>query len=273
MVKVVLDIRKSLEANAAVYFEKAKKAKKKVEGATAALERTQRKLKQIQQRQEEEKKKFAAETEEKKSAASRQSAKLWFEKFHWFISSEGFLCIGGKDATTNEIIVKKHTDSNDIVFHTELSGSPFFVVKASSGKGGIGTHTIHEAAVATASYSRTWKGGLQSVEVFWVKPEQVTKEAKSGEYISKGAFMIYGKKNYLPVSLELALGLASDGKIMGGPLSAIQVHCSKMVKLIQGDTKPSDVAKKIAHILGVGSTYIDEIIRALPAGEFKLVKP
>lgn len=273
MVKAVLDVRKSIEANAAVYFEKAKKAKKKAEGAKVALEKTQQRLQQLVLRREDEQRKFALESEQKKSVATRQQGRLWYEKFRWFMSSEGFLCIGGRDASTNEIVIKKHTGGNDIVFHTELSGSPFFVVKRDSNSSkAIGAATIEEAAIATASYSRAWKAGLQSVEVYWVKPEQVTKEAKSGEYLTKGAFMIYGKKNNVPSRVELAVGLAPDGKVMGGPLAAVAAHCPKFVKLIQGDMKPSDAAKKIAHLLGVESGYLDEIIRAMPAGEFKIAK-
>lgn len=271
MVNVVLDVRKSIEANAAVYFEKAKKARKKVEGATAALERTEMKLQHLLSLQEEEKKKLSAQSEVKKAAASRQGERLWFEKFRWFVSSEGFLCIGGRDASTNEIIIKKHADSSDIVFHTELSGSPFFIVKKDSNPSKvIGAATIEEAAIATASYSRAWKAGLQSVEVYWVKPEQVTKEAKSGEYLSKGGFMIYGRKNSMHSRVELAIGVTGDGKVVGGPLTAVSASCLKSVRITQGDVKPSDAAKKIERILGLAG-YLDEIIRALPAGEFKVL--
>ena len=31
-----------------------------------------------------------------------------FEKFHWFISSENFLIISGRDQQQNELIVKRH---------------------------------------------------------------------------------------------------------------------------------------------------------------------
>ncbi|MBI3037264.1 DUF814 domain-containing protein [Candidatus Woesearchaeota archaeon] len=283
--KIVLDVRKSVDGNAAGYFEKAKKARKKLEGAKSALERTREKLQNLISEQELAQKKSTAEAEERKSASSLALGREWFEKFRWFISSEGFLCIGGRDATTNEIIIKKHTGSTDLVFHTELAGSPFFVVKSGSHSGSIGAATIEEAAIATASYSRAWKAGLQSADVYWVRPEQVSKEAKSGEYISKGAFMIYGKKNVVPVRVELAIGLLSNGKLMGGPAAAAAKNCAKHVKLLQGDNKPSDAAKKIAKILGLssnkgsstpplstlGKSYIDEIIRAMPAGEFKVL--
>lgn len=273
MVNLVLDIRKSVEGNAAVYFEKAKRARRKLEGAKAALDRTQRKLQQLLSEREESDKKFAAESHEKKLAAAARQGREWYEKFRWFVSSEGFLCIGGRDATTNEIMIKKHTDSNDLVFHTELAGSPFFVLKSGSHKGNIGAATIEEAAIATASYSRAWKAGLQSVDVYYVKPEQVSKEAKAGEYLTKGAFMIYGKKSYVPAKVGLAVGTTAGGKVMGGPAAAVAKNCSKYAKLIQGDDKPSDAAKKIAKILGIGTAYLDEIIRAMPAGEFKVVKP
>ncbi|HLD97591.1 MAG TPA: NFACT RNA binding domain-containing protein, partial [Candidatus Nanoarchaeia archaeon] len=200
--------------------------------------------------------------------------KEWYEKFRWFISSEGFLCIGGRDASTNDIVVKKHADSSDIVFHTELPGSPFFIVKAESNKSGvIGQPTIEEAAIATASYSRAWKAGLQSADVYHVKPEQVSKQAKAGEYLSKGAFMIYGRKEYVPVKVELAIGMTSGGKIMGGPAAAVMKNCVKYAKLIQGDNKPSDAAKKLIKLFGLNESYLDEVIRAMPAGECKVVKP
>ena len=116
--KLVLDTTKSLEENAALYFEKSKKAKRKVEGIEKTIELTKKKM-----FFEEEKKQ-----EQKKYVEAPQ--KKWYMKFRWFISSDGFLCIGGRDATTNEILVKKHTEKTDLVFHTDLAGSPFFVIKA-----------------------------------------------------------------------------------------------------------------------------------------------
>lgn len=269
--KLVLDVRKSLEANAAVHFEKAKKARRKLEGAKAALERLQQKLQQTINEKSAAEGKIAAAAEERKTVAERKTKKEWYEKFRWFISSEGFLCIGGRDATTNEIIIKKQADSTDLVFHTELAGSPFFVVKRNSATlAAIGAATIEEAAIATASYSRAWKAGLQSADVYWVKPEQVSKEARPGEYLTKGAFMIYGKKNYVPATMGLAIGVTAEGKIIGGPAAAVAKNCVKSVKITQGSTKPSDAAKKIVKILGIDRSYLDEIISAMPAGECKV---
>ena len=44
MVRVKLDVRKTIDQNAAVYYEKAKKARKKIEGAQKTLDEARQKL-------------------------------------------------------------------------------------------------------------------------------------------------------------------------------------------------------------------------------------
>ena len=261
MTKLILDLTKSIDQNAAVYFEKAKKIKKKITGAEKALEENLKKLQDLEIKKE----KIILEISKQKKLKERK--REWYEKFRWFISSEGFLVIGGRDATSNEIVVKKHTEPYDLVFHTDMAGSPFFVVK-NEGKI-IGDKTKEEVADATCTFSRTWKLGLQTSSVFYVSPEQVSKKTKAGEYMGKGAFMIYGKTNYIGNKVNLAVGINKSQQIMSGPIDAIKANCDKYVVLIQGDEKSSSVAKYIQHKIG-GS--IDEIIRALPAGEFKVKK-
>ena len=260
MAKLVLDLRKSVDENASDYFEKAKKIKRKIEGAEKALNENLKKLDELNVKKEKD------ETRKKESEKISRK-KEWYEKFRWFRSSEGFLVIGGRDATSNEIVIKKHTDANDLVFHTDMAGSPFFVVKSENRK--IGESTKREVADATCTFSRAWKLGLQTSPVFYVNPGQVSKKTKSGEFMGKGAFMIYGKTNYIDNILNLSIGSTDDNKIMAGPLEAIKAHCKKFVVLIQGGEKPSSVAKYIKHILGHD---VDEIIRALPAGSFKVKK-
>ncbi len=256
MAELKLDIRKSLEKNAATYFESAKKLKAKIEGINTTIEKFENQLYNIESQE-----KIAIE-EQKKKAQKKLVEKKWFEKFHWFISSEGFLCIGGRDATTNEVIIKKHVEKTDLVFHTESAGSPFFVIKSENKT--PGAITIEECAGATVSYSRAWKLGLASADVYWILPEQISKQTPSGEFVPKGAFIIRGKKNIVPAQMKLAVGLADDGKIMGGPPCAIAKHCKKFVFVVQGDDKTSDAAKKILKILG--GCDLNEVVAVLPAG-------
>ena len=261
MTKLILDLTKNIDENAAVYFEKAKKIKKKIEGAEAALKENLKKLEELESKREK------INLEKAKQQNLKERKQEWYEKFRWFISSEGFLVIGGRDATSNEIVVKKHTEPNDLVFHTDLAGSPFFVVKSDNNE--IGEKTKEETADATCTFSRVWKLGLQTSSVFYVNPEQVSKKTKSGEYMGKGAFMIYGKTNYINNKINLAIGVTENQQIMAGPAEAIKANCEKYVILEQGNEKASAVAKYIQHKIG-GS--IDEIIRALPSGGFKVKK-
>ena len=205
--------------------------------------------------------------ENSKREKLKERKQEWYEKFRWFVSSEGFLAIGGRDATSNEIVIKKHTDANDLVFHTDMAGSPFFVVK-SEGKA-IGEKTKEEAADATCTFSRAWKNGLQTTSVFYVNTEQVSKKTQSGEYMGKGAFMIYGKTNYIDNKVNLAVGMTKQQQIMSGPIDAVKTHCEKYIALEQGNEKASSVAKYIHHIIG---GLLDEIIRALPAGGCRVKK-
>jgi len=255
---IELDINKNVEENAEMYYEAAKKAKRKLKGLHEAIEKMQSELDKAKKGELKTKERIAME----KSARQKKS-KEWYEKFRWFVSSEGFFCVGGRDATTNEIVVKKHMAKGDIVFHTEMAGSPFFIIKT---EGNTPTgKTEDEVAIATASFSRAWKLGVAFAEVFKVMPEQVSKTAMSGEYIPKGGFMIYGKKEIMSVELRLAVGVDGQSRIVCGPKSAVGSHCKEFVTIMPGNLKSSDMAKAIQKKLGL-QARLDDIIRRLPSG-------
>jgi hypothetical protein len=131
---------------------------------------------------------------------------FWFEKFYWFLTSENFLVITARDAQQNEILIKKNTKQNDIVFHAHVEGAAFSVVKNPAGKE-IPNLTIMETATASLAHSRAWDDKVV-VQVFWVHANQVSKSAPSGLYLPTGSFMIYGKKNFVqPFKLEMGYGL------------------------------------------------------------------
>jgi predicted ribosome quality control (RQC) complex YloA/Tae2 family protein len=261
--KIVLDIKKSVEQNAQTYFEKAKQSRKKMAGAKKALEHFRKNLEEERKKKEESIGKIKSDQALRDAKVKRKEE--WYEKFRWFLSSEGFLVIGGRDATTNEIIIKKHTDKTDIVFHTDMAGSPFFVIK----KGGKepGKATLQEVANATLCFSRAWKMGLITTPTFWVNPDQVSKEANTGEYVAKGAFIIRGKTNYMNPMPDCAVGVLDDARIMCAPLSAVKAHCKKYLVLVQGKEKPSDIAKVVKKKLG---GELDEIIKSIPSGGMEI---
>jgi predicted ribosome quality control (RQC) complex YloA/Tae2 family protein len=255
--EVEIQLNKTVDENASIYFEQAKKARKKIDGIEKAISVSQESLENVEKEL----------LEKKKQVLPKQKRKLdWYEKFRWFYTSSGFLVVGGRDATTNELVIKKHTEKDDVVFHADVAGSPFMVVKT---KGKKPTELdLDEVAQMTASYSRAWKQGLSSMQVFYVNPDQVSKTPKSGEYMAKGAFMIYGKRNYKTPILKMAIGFV-DNRIEAGVLSSIKSRTDKYVEIVQGSDKSSEIAKKIKALIG---GELDDIIKLLPTGGSRLVK-
>ncbi|HLC72038.1 MAG TPA: NFACT RNA binding domain-containing protein [Candidatus Nanoarchaeia archaeon] len=251
--KVTIDIYKSVQDNASYYYERGKRSKKKIEGAERAYQETLKKIQNVELK--------------KKKPVYVERKKHWFEKFKWYISSEGKLVIGGRDATTNDMIVKKYLEPNDLVFHTQLKGSPFVVIKTEGAK--PTAQEKEEAAIFCAANSKQWNAGISLADVYYIKPDQVKKEFG----LPKGSFMIYGDRTYLKASLELAIGVTKDNMVLCGPLTAIKVHCKNMLLVRQGSMKKSDAAKKVRYFLHQKEKIdidLNEVMQALPPGDCDL---
>uniref|UniRef100_A0A183CCC2 NFACT-R_1 domain-containing protein n=1 Tax=Globodera pallida TaxID=36090 RepID=A0A183CCC2_GLOPA len=143
----------------------------------------------------------------KKMSTIRARKSYWFEKFHWFISSDRFLVLAGRDAQQNELLVKRYMRSGDIYVHAEIQGAASVVIR-NRDRSGIEPppRTLNEAGSMAVCFSSAWDAGV-SVNAWWVRHDQVSRTAPTGEYIPAGAFMIRGKRNFLP-SCQLQLGFA-----------------------------------------------------------------
>ena len=86
---------------------------------------------------------------------------FWFEKFNWFITSENFLVIGGKDAQQNELIVKKYMDKGDVFLHTELHGASVCVLKNPKNDV-VPPISLEEAASFEVCHSPSWTNNVLS---------------------------------------------------------------------------------------------------------------
>lgn len=197
MVEVEIDFRKTAQENAEKYFEEAKHAAQKTEASKAAIAETRKNLKDVKKK---------SEKKEATAKPRKRTRGKWFEKFHWMITSDGFLVVGGRDATQNEVLFKKNLQPDDIVLHADITGAPLTFVKA-EGKAPT-PQAIREASEFAVAYSTGWKRGLASVDVYWVRAEQVSKTAVSGEFLPKGSFMIRGAKNFMKnTELKVAVGV------------------------------------------------------------------
>jgi predicted ribosome quality control (RQC) complex YloA/Tae2 family protein len=247
-----LSLRKTLFENAAEYYERGKKAKQKSAGATSALDESRQKLADIEREiAEVEALRLAKPAEAIEKLAERKvKSKEWFEKFRWFISSDGFLVVAGKDAVSNEVLVKKHTEQEDAVFHADVAGAPFVVVKT---QGKVpGEQVLREAGEFAAAFSRAWREGAGTADVYWVKPDQLSKSGPSGEYVTRGAFAVVGRRNWMRgVPLMLAVGVITDDKVsfIGGPVEAVKAKAKVYVTLVPGDLAGKELLKRVLRTL------------------------
>jgi predicted ribosome quality control (RQC) complex YloA/Tae2 family protein len=250
-----VDLRMTIFENAAKFYERGKKAKQKAAGAVAALEESRRKLKEFEDRIEEaEAEKLTKPAEMMEDLVKRKvESKEWFEKFRSFVSSEDFLVVAGKDAVSNEVLVKKHAEKDEPVFHADIAGAPFVVVK--SGDKVVGEQTLREAGEFAAAFSRAWREGMGAVDVYWVTPDQLSKTGPSGEYVPHGAFAVIGKRNWMrSVPLKVAVGVIDENgqrRFINGPVEAVKAKAKVYVVVIPGDFMGKEILKRTLHSLAV----------------------
>lgn len=273
--EVEIDFRKTAQRNAERYFQKAKKAKQKIEPAIKAKEKTITQIKKL------EKEELLLEEKEEKLVKRRRGK--WYEKFRWFFTTENFFVIAGRDATQNDIIFKKHLEKNDIVLHADITGAPLTIIKSDRKR--ITPLAIREAAEFAAAYSSAWKK-FATIDVYWIKPEQISKTPPSGEYLPKGSFMIRGKKNYLKkIELKIAIGIKFEKNqvsVISGNVQSVRKHARYFVTIIPGNISQQELAKQIKlkilqKAIPEDKEVIEEIIlediqRLIPAGTGNVIE-
>ena len=260
---IIIDPKLSIPENAESYYEKAKKAKKKTKGAIIAIENTKKQLEKIKSKKE-----LAMENISIPKKREKKNLK-WYEKLRWFITSDNTLVVAGRDAGTNEAVVKKYLDNNDIYLHADIHGASSTVIKL-EGKS-LNDTILKESGEFAASFSSAWTKGFNTQDVFWVYPDQVSKTPEAGEFLAKGSFVIRGNRNYIrSARVKIAIGIVDyEGKrIMAGPVEALEAHCENYVVLKPGYTKKEAIAKKILHEINEDELIsLDDIIRVLPSGK------
>lgn len=269
--KIKIDPKSSLQAISSKLFDESKRQSAAIKSIEKLKKQTEKSL---------EKQKNEVKIAEESVTYSEIRKKNWFERYRWFYTSDGILAIGGRDSSSNTAIIRKHIEKDNKIFHADIHGSPFFILKASSEK--IQPTSLNEVAHATVCFSRAWRGEMYGLNAYWVNPEQVKKAAPSGQFLAKGAFVIDGQRNFVNVStLKLAVGLVkqdSDYMITCGPLQPIKKNSVCYVIIEPSGSDMVDVAKKIKNEfikmkgVNVKTLSIDEYVRVLPAGDSHIVE-
>ncbi|KAF9189935.1 hypothetical protein BGZ51_009147 [Haplosporangium sp. Z 767] len=198
-VLVDLDIYLTAFANARKYYDVKKqsaiKQEKTLAHASKAFKSAEKKIRQ--------------QLQEVKITTTIQRARkpYWFEKFMWFITSENYLVIAGRDAQQNEMIVKRYMKKNDIYVHADIHGAATVLIKNPSDTEPVPPSSLYQAGIMSVCQSKAWDSKIVT-SAYWVRADQVSKSAPTGEYLTTGSFMIRGKKNFLPpVQLVYGFGL------------------------------------------------------------------
>ncbi|KAL8598247.1 hypothetical protein ACOMHN_035197 [Nucella lapillus] len=188
--KVDIDLGLSAYANSRKFFDKKKQAAKKEQ---KTMEASNKAMKSAEKKTKETLKDMATV-----ASINKTRKTYWFEKFLWFISSENYLVIGGRDQQQNELLVKRYMKPGDLYVHADLHGASSVVLKNPTG-GDVPPKTLNEAGSMAICNSAAWDAKVVT-SAWWVRHDQVSKTAPSGEYLTTGSFMIRGKKSYLPPS-------------------------------------------------------------------------
>jgi predicted ribosome quality control (RQC) complex YloA/Tae2 family protein len=258
--KVSLDYELGIDSNANRLYDSAKGLKEKARRAEDAMQNTETKI--------EKRKKGLAKEEESREGA-KPTKQFWFERYKWFLTSSEKLVIAGRDARTNDQVVKKHLKPEDRYAHADVHGAPSVVFKEGSE---AQEEELREVCIFALAHSKAWNAGVKEGSAYWVLPDQVSKAPMAGEFVPRGGFIIRGKRNYFHhIVMEMAVGEISyqeERKIMGAPRETMESMSERYVIVAPGKTDRSRISSKLAKRFEVPE---EEISRILPPGNLEIV--
>ena len=268
--KVKIELDSPLPSIASILFDESKKQKGAINSIQKLIKKTEDQLQKTIEK---------GEIAKGSVGFSEIRKKSWYERYRWFFTSDGILAVGGRDSSSNSALVRKHIENGDKIFHAEINGSPFFILKDRNEM--LMPLSLEEVAHATVCFSRAWQTFAHGLNSFWVNPDQIKKAAPSGQSMGKGSFMIYGTRNFIKVSsLKLAVGVMKEGEnylLVCGPPEPIKKKCICYAIIEPGGSSISDVAKKIrAEFNKTNDKFqklfvIDDYVRMLPTGASKVI--
>ncbi|HEX5456967.1 MAG TPA: ribosome rescue protein RqcH [Candidatus Nitrosotalea sp.] len=270
--KIKLDPQSSMQAIASTLFNESKKQMRATDTINLEKKKTEKSLELVKKQ---------ASIAQDSIVFAVQKKKEWFERYRWFITSDGHLAIGGRDASSNSAVIRKHLNKNDMVFHAEIVGSPFFLLRESTEED---LSSAKEVAQATVCFSRAWRAGVYGLNAYWIKPDQVKTAAPSGQFIAKGSFVIEGSRNFVQVTaLQLTIGLYEKDEsylLMCGPPAPIKKRCIYYVTIEPSGIDMTEMARKVKLEFMkfkekeeiVKAISLDDFIRMLPAGDSHIVE-
>ncbi|MGC8730114.1 MAG: NFACT RNA binding domain-containing protein [Candidatus Micrarchaeia archaeon] len=255
--EVIIDYTKSAQENANDYYNLSKKFLQKKAGAESTIKELEDKISKAK----------ISNAKEPSKKPKIEESKEWYEKFHWLITSNGMLAIGGRDAHQNEQLNSKYFNDKDLFFHADIFGASVFILI----NGLEAPKEIkEEAAGFAACYSNAWDLNVTTVDVYAMRRDQVSKSTMKGS-LGTGSFLLSGEREWyknMPLSLVV---LIRDKKLVAIPKSTFGRigETGPYVVVEPGRMKKTEVAKQVASIL---KCDIDKLMQILPSGSMQIAK-
>lgn len=200
-VVVTIDLTLSAYANASEYFnlrkttaEKQKKVEQNIEKAMKNIE------KNVNQQ-------LKRKLEKSHNILKKVKNPYFFEKYYWFISSEGFLVLMGKSALESDQIYGKYIEEDDIFVSNSYDNVVWI---KNPEKSEIPPNTLMQAGMLCMASSEVWLKKL-AASAWWCKAKNISKfNTYDNNVLPAGVFTIKdeNEKNILaPSQLVMGLGL------------------------------------------------------------------
>lgn len=199
-IDATIDLTLSAYANASNYFNI---KKSNVEKQKKVEKNAQKALKNIEQRIEKDLKKKLKESHD---VLNKTRKPYFFEKFHWFVSSEGFLVLMGKSGMESDQIYSKYIHDND-VFVSNSFDTHVWIKNPDETE--VPPNALMQAGIMCMSASPAWSKKIQS-SAWWCFAKELSKfDNYGGEVLPAGTFRLKDekKKSFLPPS-QLVMGFA-----------------------------------------------------------------
>jgi predicted ribosome quality control (RQC) complex YloA/Tae2 family protein len=224
-VKVDFDLGLSAWANSRKYFDvkrtAAAKKEKTIKSANIALKSAEKKIQRD----------IAASKAEDSQIYGLRNIRepFMFEKFYWFVSTEGYLVLAGHDNMQNQILFRRYFQPNDILVTADIDGASIVIIKNKPGsEEEIPPSTISQAgAFAAATSQKAWDSKMNP-RTWYGRFEDIDKITKDGKLVPIDNIEVRGGRNIiLYQSMDMGLGfiwlLDNDGEIASAKEEATAV--------------------------------------------------
>lgn len=198
---VDIDLTQSAFANASLYFGQKKLASSK----QAKVEKNSNMaMKNAEKRVERD---LAKKLKNEVDALKTIRHKYWFEKYFWFVSNEGYLCLAGRDDNQVDMIYYRHFSDDGYFVSSDIEGALKVFILNPFPSEDVPPMTIFQAGIFALLTSEAWNSKASS-SAWWLKGKNVTKIEYDGSLLGPGRLKHKADRNYMPpAQLVMGFGL------------------------------------------------------------------